>query len=383
MIYIRTGSQALSVLTILAVSGEYPTASLHLLGNERVYKALVHKMTAPQIYRFPQTETEIAGRLLQISGRGPGKSIRLYKKTALPILTQLGAGEYYYNAFLKSNYSGGAAHRERNHRVAEAAAMCMRAGLEIRPYMLPALQNSAIANIVPSYPCFYLAKSLKQIGGIEQNKTMFTRMVGAIFSGGTVYAVYNTRDAVMKWSGMGEFKALHNLMEISRMNGAVSQINSAILLGQSDEIALNTLIESDKSRRMEFRFDSIYHHVHFVPMNGFGIRLLRLLSIPDWNEQILSLMFESVDRSFNQGTFEYDAYIGGRYVYSHLGGDLARLIRFHEASRFQNAKCEVLCFPEQAPFLKKYLGAGVDLKTIDMALIEAELYPERKNELEK
>lgn len=59
MIYIRTGSQALSILTLLAVTGEYPTASLRLLGNERTVKAMVHKMTTMQTYRLPQTETEI------------------------------------------------------------------------------------------------------------------------------------------------------------------------------------------------------------------------------------------------------------------------------------------------------------------------------------
>lgn len=381
MIYIRTGSQALSILTLLAVTGEYPTASLRLLGNERTVKAMVHKMTTMQTYRLPQTETEITGKLLQISGRGSEKTVRLCKRTALPILTRLGAEAYYQNAYLTHHASGGTAHRERNHRVAEATAMCMRAGLEIRPYFLPSLQNREILHIVPDAPSFYLAKSLKQVGGIEQNKTMFTRMVGAVFTPGAVYAVYNTRGAVMKWSGMGEFKALQNLIEIGRLNAGNVKTDAAILFGQSDEIALGTLIESDKSRRMEFRFDSIYRHVHFVPMNDFGTKLLHLLSLPDWDEKILSLLFDSSDRSYNRGVFEYDAYINGRFIYSHLGSDLARLIRFREAQRFhENKPCEILCFPEQAPFLRKYLGADIALKTIAMDLIEAELCPERRNE---
>lgn len=378
MIYLRTGSQALSILTLLAVAGEYAVSSLHLLGNEQAVRTLVRKMTVSQTYRLPQTETEITGRMLQISGRGSGKSIRLYKKTALPILTQLGAGEYYHDAYIKNHYSGGTAHRGRNHRVAEAVAMCMRAGLEYRPYLLPPLQNERLLIRVPEKPSFYLSKSLKQIGGIEQNKTMFTRMVGAVFSRKAVYAVYNTRDATMKWNGMGEFKALHSLTETARMNAGVSAMDSAILFGQSDSAAMRTLLESDRSRRMEFRFDSIYRHVHFVPMNQFGNRLLRLLSIPDWNEKLLSLLFEPVDRSFNQGTFEYDALIDGRYIFSHLGSDLAGLIRFREASRFQNAKCEVLCFPEQVRFLREYLGEGIGIKTIDMDTVESELCPEEK-----
>lgn len=39
MLYIRPGSQAQQLITLLSIVGEYPVRSLHLLGNERVYKA--------------------------------------------------------------------------------------------------------------------------------------------------------------------------------------------------------------------------------------------------------------------------------------------------------------------------------------------------------
>ena len=80
---------------------------------------------------------------------------------------------------------------------------------------------------------------------------MFTRMIGALFAARACYAVYNTREAAMKWSGMGEFKALHSLIEIARLNADIVQVNGAVLLGRSEEVALKTLLESDKSRRME------------------------------------------------------------------------------------------------------------------------------------
>jgi hypothetical protein len=81
---------------------------------------------------------------------------------------------------------------------------------------------------------------------------------------------------------MGEFKALHSLIEGARMNAGLQELDSAILLGESGDIALQTLLESDKSRRLELRFDGIYRHVHFIPMNANGIRRLRILTVPDW-----------------------------------------------------------------------------------------------------
>ena len=75
MLYIRPGSQVRQLLTLLSFVGEYPFRSLHLLGNERVYKALVHKLTTVQTYRFPQAETELTTRLLTVTGKANQKTI--------------------------------------------------------------------------------------------------------------------------------------------------------------------------------------------------------------------------------------------------------------------------------------------------------------------
>lgn len=380
MIHIRPGSQVYRLITLLSFVGEYPAASVHLLGNERVYKALIHKLTMPQLFRDSQTGTEITCRLLNISGKGSDKTIRLYK-AALPILEWIhpDAYGYYMNAFWDHRFPGDAAHRERNHRVAEAAVLCMRSGIEVRPYLLPKLQNKQQRLVIPNHPVLYLAKDLKKVGESEMNKTMFTRMVGAVFSSGSCYAVYNTRGAAMKWSGMGEFKALNSLLDIGRLNTHIMKIDSAILLGESENIALRTLLESDKSRRLEFRFDAIYRHIYFIPMDSSGIRQLRILSVPDWKEKLLDLLFEPEVRSYDRGFFEYDACINGVYILSHLDGDLARLIRFREAMDVQNGPFEILCFPQQMPFLREYLGQLVRYKTIDIDSVEAELGPDRRN----
>lgn len=48
MQYFRPGSQLRQLITMLSIVGEYPVRSLYLLGNERAYKALVHKLTTPE-----------------------------------------------------------------------------------------------------------------------------------------------------------------------------------------------------------------------------------------------------------------------------------------------------------------------------------------------
>lgn len=384
MLYFRHGSQVMQLIILLSFVGEFPACSLSLLGNERVLKALVHKLTMSQIIRNPQTGMELQSRVITIAGKGHSKSIRMYKG-ALPILDWVHPEtyRYYMDAFWNHRFPGDAAHRERNHRVAETAVLCMRSGIEARPYLLPKLQNQEILQVVPGTPSFYLAKDLKKIGEAEMNKTMFTRMVGVIFTYGSCYAVYNTRNAVMKWSGMGEFKALHSLIEMARLNAGISSVDGAVLIGQSGEIALKTLLESDKTRRLEFRFDSIYHHIHFIPMDEYGIRQLALLSVPEWKEKLLDLLFEPEVRSYDKGFFEYDACLDGVYIFSHLDGDLARLIRFREAIENRHGRFEVLCFPYQTHFLREYLSPMVEIKTIEMDLVEAEFGLERRNLFER
>lgn len=374
MIHFGTGSHVHRLVTVLSFVGEYPAHSVHLLGKERVIKELVHKLTVTQTFRNDATGEEHTCRLLTITGKGREKSIRFYK-AGLVILEWIHpeAYSYYMHSFWNHKFPGDAAHRERHHRVAEAAVVCRNAGLEVRPYELPRLQNQGLYQVVPEQPVFYLSKDIKRVGEAEMNKTMFTRMTGAIFSPGGCYGVYNTRNCAMKWNGMGEFKALHSLMEVGRMNAGVPEVDSAVLIGASGEMALKTLLESEGNKRLELRFDAIYHHIHFIEMNGTGVRQLKLLILPDWKENILDLLFDEDERAFDRGIFDYDAYIDGVYVFSHLDSDLARLIRFKEGITGGDGNYEVLCFPHQLGFLREYLGKRVSYKTIEMELLEAEL----------
>ena len=230
MITVRPGSHVHRLITVLGLAGEYPVRSLGVLGNERTLRALVSKLSTTQELRNPDTDERMRVKLLQMTGIGNAKAIR-FCKGALPILEWIypDALRFYLHAFWNHKFPGDASHRQRNHRVAEAAAMCMRSGIEILPYMLPELQNLQIRRVIPGYACFYFARALKNIGSNEMNKTMFTRMVGAIYSGSVCYAVYNTRNAVMKWNGMGEFKTLHSLIETGRLNAGISRVDSAIL----------------------------------------------------------------------------------------------------------------------------------------------------------
>lgn len=380
MVQFIPGSQVWQLITLLSIVGEYPLGSRHLLGNKAVFKNLVHKLNRPQTFCNIETGDTMTCRLLSVSGDDRNRNIRLCK-VALPILDWISpeCQSYHLNSFRKHNFSSSVSHRERNHRIGEAVTMCMRAGIEARPFLLPELQNEAFVRVIPSEAVMYPSKDLKRLSEDEMSKTSFTRMVGALFACGTCYAMYNTRSATMKWSGKGEFKARDSLRDLSNMNAEISIVNSAILIGQSGTVALNTILESDKSQKQEFRFDSVYDHIYFIPLNEDGIRQLRFLTVPDWKEKILNMLFDPEERSYNRGRFEYDAIVDDVYIYSYLDADIARLMRLHETLSALKRDVVVLCFAYQVSFLREYFGPMVELKVIDFDTVEDELGPNRRN----
>ena len=373
MIHLRPGSPAFRLIELIASCGEFPLSSLGLLGDERWYRDCVRRLTEPDLIRLSHTDILCAPLIL--NGKGKTKSVRL-RKSAFPILESIGGMDYYLHAYWHQKFPGDAAHRERNFRVGEAMAMCMAAGIEFRPYRLPKL-TTAGKGTPGKEPLFYPSRLLKVGGGNDIRKTGFTRIAGAIFCGTEVFAVYNARNAVMKWQGAGEFKARESLSMLARMNAGIPAAESCILFGASEEVAQKTVLPADDRRSPDFRFSSVYPRAHFVPANRDGVRLLRLMTVPGWRETILDLLFEPRTRTYDRGAFQYDAKVDGVCIHSHLDADLSRLIRFRDAICYYQGPFEVICYPFQTDFLKRLFGDRVRLTQVEMRLVEKEFETER------
>lgn len=374
MITLRNNSRVCELLTLLSYVGEFPYSDLFLLGSRESWRKLIQKLSQQQEYRFQNHPDRITCRLLRLSGTGKAKTIRM-TKAAVPLLERVNpdAAYYYTQTYLQYNPQGAAFRIDRAHRLAEAVAFVRWAGIETCPYKLPQLQMVAIKKVVTEQPSFYISNELKYVGDDDVNKTSFSRITGALFYPGGCYAVYNSRDHLMEWNGSGETKMIVHLSEIARMNAKIDSANAALLVGASYKTADITLRALDRIRKPINRFDKLYDYLHFIPIDQFGARLLRLITLPDWKEAILDLLFEEEDRSFDNGNFTYDAYEDGVYVLSFLDSDISRLVSFRDSTTGRQFKLKVICFPEQAEFLRGYLGYQVHLKTVTMSQIEEAL----------
>lgn len=376
MIYIRPGAHVLELLELLSVAGEFPMSGLSILGNPRTMRELIHRLEDRQEIEASWSGKRYCARLLSISGkRGPMRNIRLHK-SALPLLDELhpAAVDYYLSAFRNHAFSGKRGDIERNHRVAETLAMMFSSGIEIRPYLLPRLQTEHIEPTVGDMPCFYPSRIVKKLDGDSMNKTGFTRMTGLLLKKGVGFAVYNTRNAVMKWHGDGELKAMQQCEDLARHNAGVDALSGAILFGSSGSVALETLMETNKADRRDCRIDRIYMAVHFAPLNNDGKRMLQLLTIPALQARLRSVLFPHRLQVNGFMECDCDAVDGGKYILSHLDGDLARLVRFRLAAiEDKEHQYEAVCYPWQLAYVKPFLGERIELKLIDPARIAAAL----------
>ena len=369
MITIRPGSHVHTLLTVLSFVGEYPVTALGLLGSVRSYKDLVYKLSMPQEFRFPDSEERFSCRLLTVSGKGKRKTIRLHK-SALPLLKHWDQDAYdnYMNEYDGHTFSGNPRHVERNHLVAEVAVMCMKAGIEANPLYTPDVMDDDIRSLRMKEPYFYFSRELKRVNDYELNKIRFTRLAGATAYYGGAYAVYNHREGMRRWMGEGELKIKLHLQEIFYpMKGFEFPLReAAIMFGNDYTVALDMLREMKETKNLDNGLFSIYKNIFFVPQNEFGVWLMRVLTTPDWKERILEWAFDDEDRSYDRGIFTYDAYIDSVFEFSFLDGDLARLFRFREAILDRDGEYRIICYPEQIPFLKEYLGDMVELETVEM-----------------
>ena len=128
--------------------------------------------------------------------------------------------------------------------------------------------------------------------------------------------------------------------------------------------------ELRQTQQMDNGLFATYTNIFFIPMDVFGVRLLRIITVPNWPERIMKGLFKPEVRSYGRGSFTYDAYDNGIYFLSFLDGDLWRLFRFREAILSREGNFCVYCFHEQVDFLRQYLGDRIRFATVSIESVE-------------
>lgn len=379
MIHVNENCQAFHLLSVIAITGEYPLRKLHLLGNTRMYRNTVRRLCQEQDYVNDYTKEKIKVKALSIAGKGFQRSIRLLKD-AKPLLQWIGADEFYDEVYGQYNFSGGDKHRERHFRIAETGAMCKTAGYEYRPFVLPTLRGERTweerwndvkyPKRLPEYPAVYTARSLKGLENKELKKTVFTRLTGALFANGQCFALYNLGNEMQKLWENSEIKMRHTLSELNLNNGGTHRAHNAIFLAENGMDAIKSLrylYNKRKNKHKDYSGTEFFPFVYFIPLSEIGIRLLRFFAVDDWTDILHKSLFYGWDSHFDAPCYREN---DGEYYYSFLDSNIARLITFKRKVLKHKLSFSIYCFPHQVSFLQEFFGEKVNLIQISLESVE-------------
>lgn len=388
MITIRPGSHVHTLLSILPYVGEYPMSALSLLGSVRSYKDLIHKLAQVQEFRFPDSDMRFTCRLLNVCGRGNRKTVRFHK-SALPLLEWWDADMYrlYMKEYDNHNFSGNARHINRNHLLAETAAMCLRAGIEANPLDTPDLLEEKVQMLQCEKPYFYFAREVKRVYAEEMNKIRYTRLAGVVTIPDGAYAVYNVWDTFPAWMNEGESKVLWRMEYMFHpiREEAHPYYKASLFFGESYDVALDMLRVVEETQKKQFSIFRTFHTLHFIPMDDFGVRLLRLITSDNWQENLLYSLFGPEKSRTSWGTLQFSMYDDGIETLCFLDGDIRNLFVFRDKILLQKEGMlpgtvkgyKLICYPEQVGLVQEYLGDLAEIFTVTMDNVEEALELDR------
>lgn len=362
MLLVKDGSKVNEILKIVAMTGEFPSRAVKLLGDYVAWRRRIKDMTQKQVYKNQETNETYECVALTIAGEGSNKSIRL-TKNAMPLLEWIGERELYEKTIERFN---GAAKSERTHRVAEAILMFHLTGVPVQKIGNPKKGN---------LPVFLTSKTnreavkncLDQTKMNETELTMFTRVIGLFMNQGTCMVVYNTRDAKMKWALKSEAKTKGVYLPYASRYCAAQNID-ALFFGSNYSVGYETMtnVSHMDIKQKDSTIFELFRNAYFVPLDDFGKKLMRVITTPDFPNKLLGILMPEKNRRSGYSLFEYDGILNGQYVFSFLDSNVARLNMFRIAMdvhfKREPAKYgipKIVCYYEQESFVRE-LFAGCE-----------------------
>ena len=365
------------LMSLLSVVGEYPVYSLYLLGEKRGARLLVSDLTVKQEFWNIDNNEVFDCVAVGLSGKGKYKTIRL-RKSAIPMLNWCGGESYYEETYSYINFSSKVENVDRNHRVAETVAMMQGANIEYRPWILPELQTNRKDEENICEAVFITSRNLKRAFDSTEQLSGSTRFTGALITPKDAFVVYNARDGVMKWGHAGEYKSLNIVERCVSCNTRNYRVKKMILMGRTLENVMATISQSKREEELALRLNykerykhhtsisSIYRNVHYVPLSEFGQKLLKILTVPDYHNKLLRLVFRDDEISNGRDGFMHDAHRNGVYVLSFLDGDVTRLHWYKQIIKDNEElgkkyEYAILCYYEQREEVKSFMGENENI----------------------
>ena len=356
------------LLTLVALSGELPSALVSRLPGSDSYKAYAVKILKRE--RLLRTYYHDGLRGLRLTSIAKNLLTARQPDRYLPLFT----GDTATNT---PKYS--VPHRLRLHRMAEVLVAAYNAGLLTFPWEKPAAfqaePDDASLYVGPAY---YSSREVKEIGA-QATMIRGSRSTGILLCGSGIYAVYNTADTRMKWEYKAEVR-LKAMMQTDLCHRRLADrfMDSppgAIVFGDGMDQLEILMGQGDKETRNYLIMNGIFRCFHYLTLDHRGEVLLRLLCDPERKAALDGILSEDLAEVRSNWLIEHDAIDGnGCPVLFGYTCDMPRIRRFDDALGLHGQTGTVYCFDFQEPALRRVCGPRVALQSIDFEAFEGSVF---------
>lgn len=192
-----------------------------------------------------------------------------------------------------------------------------------------------------------------------------TRAVGVLFTPSwDTYLIYNTGAGLLKWSSKSEQKLSGIVEGLLAQRKVHLQEIKGIMFGDSMQTALELLNSTGGFKRQYYRVDDTFPALHYIPLNGQGQIVLRLLCEARIQKQLSTRLLHGMEQPAYP-RYVCDAIHSGKVVLLAFDFDFVRLKHFKNGLELFNEQGIVFCFDFQAEVLKSYFGNLAEIRTLD------------------
>lgn len=356
------------LLTLTALSGEFPTDLLARLPGAASYKEFALK----QLKRENLLRTYYRDGVRGLRLTFPAKKLLLSSRPHW-------FGPYLSGAAETNRLKSEIIRRLRLHRMAEVLVSMLNAGVTVFPWEKPGMFQSVPppAHTWISHPTYFSSREVKEIGP-QRDMIRGSRSTGVLLTGGDIFVVYNTGVSEMKWEFRAELR-LKNLLKTDLCHARLSHQfmnteQSAIVFG-ADMGRMEPLMGAHGQKGHDyFVLDGDFTHFYYLTSDHYGEVVLQLLCGPDERAALDAVLLEDLSESRPGLVVENDAMDGDEPVLFGYTCDMPRIKRFDNALHIHNTKGTLYCFDFQEDALRKLCGPNVSIRVIDFDAYEESVF---------
>lgn len=353
------------LLTLTALSGEFPSSLVGRLSGSEYYKrnAVTRMKKAHLLYKYSHD------RLRGLRLTSAAKDLLLTKQPDR--YSDILAGDSVLNA---PKYTS--ARRIRLHRMAEVLVSMLNASVLILPWEKPHIfradSDTAIDDI--GQPAYYTSLEVKGSGD-QGRKFTGSRATGILFTSDSIYLAFNTGASEMKWDSNSEnrLKAFvtYDLCLGRQANTYHLKKPDAIMFA-SDMSQLGVLMCGGRKRSRNQTVLDDFDHFHYLTNDNRGEVILRLLCHPELREVLNVILLEGLTPAPNgSGGIDCDAIDGDSApVLFGYTCDMPRIKRFDSGLIAHGLYGVMYCFDFQEEAMRQVCGSQTDIQCIDFEAVK-------------